>query len=190
MYNKNLVVATDGNVSARTQDNCILITPSGKRDITMEDIVKIGLDGSIRSKRVQPSSEYKMHIEVYRKRKDVFGIVHTHPPYATAFAVAGISLEPMVAEAVFANGNIPVTPYATPSTEEVPRSISILIETHNSLLLSHHGLLTVGKDIIEALNRAERVEFLAKVTFLTRLLGGAVPLSKERIEKLLELQHK
>jgi L-fuculose-phosphate aldolase len=58
------------------------------------------------------------------------------------------------------------------------------------LLLSHHGLLTVGKDLIEALHRAERVEFLAKVTFLARMLGDAVPLSPERIEKLIELQKK
>lgn len=189
IYEKNLVVATDGNVSARTQDNSILITPSGKRDITVEDIVKINLEGTLSNRQLKPSSEYLMHIEVYRKRRDVFGIVHTHPPYATAFAVAGISLEPLVAEAIFANGEIPVTQYATPSTEEVPRSISSLIEKHNSLLLAHHGLLTVGKDLIEALDRAERVEFLAHVTFLARMLGGAVPLSQERIEKLLELRH-
>jgi L-fuculose-phosphate aldolase len=190
IYDRGLVVATDGNVSARTSDGCILITPSGKREIGVEDIVKINFDGTILSRNQDPSSEYRMHIEVYQKRKDVCGIVHTHPPYATAFAVAGKSLEPIVAEAVFANGTIPITPYATPSTEEVPKSISLLIKAHNSLLLSHHGLLTVGKDLYEALNRAERVEFLAKVTFLARMLGGAVPLSPERIEKLIELQKK
>jgi L-fuculose-phosphate aldolase len=190
VYDRGLVVATDGNVSARTADGCMLITPSGKRDICIEDIVKVDFEGKILSRNQNPSSEYRMHIEVYRRREDVHGIVHTHPPYATAFAVAGKSLEPIVAEAVFANGNIPVTPYATPSTEEVPKSISELIATHNSLLLSHHGLLTIGKDLFEALNRAERVEFLAKVTFLARMLGGAVPLSPERIEKLIELQKK
>ncbi len=190
IYEKNLIVATDGNISARTQDDCILITPSGRRDVTIEDIVKIELEGTIKRNQLKPSSEYKMHIEVYKKRNDVHGIVHTHPPYATAFAVAGISLEPIIAEAVFTNGKIPVTSYATPSTEEVPRSISKLIESHNSLLLAHHGLLTVGKDLYEALNRAERAEFLAKVTFLARILGGAVPLSQERIEKLMELQHR
>jgi L-fuculose-phosphate aldolase len=189
IYEKNLVVATDGNISARTQDNSILITPSGKRDISVEDIVKIGMEGALSHPHRKPSSEYLMHREVYRKRSDVFGIVHTHPPYATAFAVAGISLEPLVAEAIYANGKIPVTQYATPSTEEVPQSISTLIENHNSLLLAHHGLLTVGKDLVEALNRAERVEFLAHVTFLARMLGGAVPLSQERIEKLLELRN-
>lgn len=190
MYDRGLVVATDGNVSARTSDCCMLITPSGKREIRVEDIVKVNFEGKILGKNQNPSSEYRMHIEVYQKRKDVHGIVHTHPPYATAFAVAGKSLEPVVAEAIYANGMIPVTPYATPSTEEVPKSISELIKTHNSLLLSHHGLLTVGKDLFEALNRAERVEFLAKVTFLARMLGGAVPLSPERIEKLIELQKK
>jgi L-fuculose-phosphate aldolase len=190
IYNRGLVVATDGNVSARTVDGGMLITPSGKREIGVEDIVKVSFEGNVLSKHQKPSSEYRMHIEVYQKREDVHGIVHTHPPYATAFAVAGKSLEPIVAEAIFANGMIPVTPYATPSTEEVPKSISELIKTHNSLLLSHHGLLTVGKDLFEALNRAERVEFLAKVTFLARMLGGAVPLSPERIAKLIELQEK
>lgn len=190
MYDRGLVVATDGNVSARTSDGGMLITPSGKRGVRIEDIVKIDREGKALGKDQKPSSEYRMHIEVYKKREDIHGIVHTHPPYATAFAVAGISLEPIVAEAVFANGMVPVTPYATPSTDEVPKSISELIETHNSLLLSHHGLLTVGSDLFEALHRAERVEFLAKVTFLARMLGGAVPLSPERIEKLIELQKK
>lgn len=190
IYSKGLVVATDGNVSAKTMDNCILITPSGKRDIMMEDIVKIDLSGNIKGGKKKPSSEYKMHIEVYNKRKDVNGIVHTHPPYATAFAVAGISLKPIVAEAVFANGKIPVTPYATPSTEEVPMSITKAIENHNSLLLAHHGLLTVGENLIEALNRAERVEFLAKVTFLAKLLGGAELLSEDKLKELTELQER
>ncbi len=188
IYEKGFVVATDGNVSARTADNCILITPSGQRAVTVEDIVKLDLDGTILGCKQNPSSEYRMHIEVYRRRTDVQGIIHTHPPYATAFAVAGIPLEPIIAEAVFANGKIPITPYATPSTEEVPKSISELIKNHGALLLAHHGLLTVGKDLLDALNRTERVEFLAHVSFLAKMLGNAVPLSPERIEKLMKLQ--
>jgi len=189
IYAKGLVVATDGNVSVRTPDNCILITPSGKRDIKVEDIVKIDLEGNIKKRALKPSSEYRMHIEVYKKRKDINGIVHTHPPYATAFGAAGIPLKPIIAETVLENGEIPVAPYGTPSTEEVPRSISKLIEKHNSLILAHHGLLSVGRDLFEALNRAERVEFLARINFLAKMLGGAVPLSQKRIEKLIELQH-
>ena len=188
IYEKGFVVATDGNVSARTADNCILITPSGQRVVTLEDIVKLDLDGTILGHNQNPSSEYRMHIEVYRKRADVQGIIHTHPPYATAFAVAAIPLEPIIAEAVFANGEIPIAPYATPSTEEVPKSISELIKNHDSLLLAHHGLLTVGKDLLDALNRTERVELLAHVTFLAKMLGSAVPLSPERIEELMKLQ--
>jgi len=185
---KGLVVATDGNFSTRLPDGNILITPSGlpKGRLTIDSLVKIDLEGRKVKGTYKPSSEYRMHLEVYRKRQDVNAVVHTHSPYATAFAVSHIPLEPVVSEAVLTNGHVPVSPYATPSTEEVPRSISAYIEKHNAILLANHGCLTMGKDLDEAFYRAERIEFLARVMFISRLLGGEKKIPQEEIDKLLK----
>jgi len=185
---KGLVVATDGNFSTRLPDGNILITPSGlpKGRLTIDSLVKIDLEGRKVKGTYKPSSEYRMHLEVYRKRQDVNAVVHTHSPYATAFAVSHIPLEPVVSEAVLTNGHVPVSPYATPSTEEVPRSISAYIEKHNAILLANHGCLAMGKDLDEAFYRAERIEFLARVMFISRLLGGEKKIPQEEIDKLLK----
>ena len=185
---KGLVVATDGNFSTRLPDGNILITPSGlpKGKLSIDSLVKIDLEGKKISGSYKPSSEYRMHLEVYKKRPDVNAVVHTHSPYATAFAVSHIPLEPVVSEAVLANGHVPVSPYATPSTEEVPRSIAGYIEKHNAILLANHGCLATGKDLEEAFYRAERIEFLAKVMFISRLLGGEKKIPQEEIDKLLK----
>ena len=187
LYEKGLVVATDGNVSARLPDGNILITPSGvsKGEMRVEEIVKISPEGEVIG-RGKPSSEYRLHLEVYRLRKDIHAVVHTHSPYATAFAVTHIPLEPLVAEAVLTNGKVPVSPYASPSTPELSKSISDLILNHNSILLANHGVLAAGKDLDEAYFRAERIEYRAKVVFLSRLLGTPKPVPEGEIERLLE----
>ena len=159
LYNRGLIVATDGNVSARLSKDEILITPKGKGKgfLTENDIVKIPLewDGTrnpnpaptrggaspeSRTPAPLPSSEYKMHLEVYRQRKDVNAVVHTHSPYATAYSTTRKPLKPLLAESVLLGGEIPCAEYATPSTEEVPKSISKWIKDHDCLLLANHGV--------------------------------------------------
>ena len=184
MKEAHLILATDGNISVK-MNNGILITPSGvsKWEMKKEDIVKMDVSGNT-LEGGRPSSEYKMHTKIYKERNDVFAVVHTHSPYATAFAVAHIPLEPIIAEAVLSDIIIPVAPYATPSTDEVPNSIKALLKSHNSILLANHGVVTVGKDLDEAYYRAERVEYLAKVMLLSKMLGSTNILSKKEIEKL------
>ncbi len=184
MKEAHLILATDGNISVK-MNNGILITPSGvsKWEMKKEDIVKMDVSGNT-LEGGRPSSEYKMHTKIYKERNDVFAVVHTHSPYATAFAVAHIPIEPIIAEAVLSDIIIPVAPYATPSTDEVPNSIKALLKSHNSILLANHGVVTVGKDLDEAYYRAERVEYLAKVMLLSKMLGSTNILSKKEIEKL------
>jgi len=183
-----LIIATDGNISVKINNN-ILITPSGipKWKMKKEDIVKIDMDGNVLEGNKKPSSEYKMHTGIYKERADVFSVIHTHSPYATAFAAAHTPIEPVVAEAVLSDVYIPVAPYAAPSTNEVPESIKDLIKKHNSILLANHGVVTVGKDLYETYYRAERVEYIAKIVLLSKILGGAKPLSKKDIEKIKKL---
>ena len=181
------VPATDGNVSARLSSDTILITPSmvAKGSLTPGQLLVVGMDGRVRRGEGTPSSEMPMHLMVYWLRPDVNAVVHAHPAVATAFAAARQGLtEPVLPEVVLTLGPVPLAQYATPSTEEVPRSIEKLIAVCNALLLANHGVLTVGHDLDEALQRMERVEHLAKITLFARLLGGAASLDQSDVDKI------
>ncbi|MCJ7497190.1 MAG: class II aldolase/adducin family protein [candidate division Zixibacteria bacterium] len=198
MYNKGYVVASEGNMSIRLGENKILITPSGKnkgllkgKDLVVVDLKGKKLSGSQdpNSENLKPSSELLMHLFVYQKRKDVNAVVHAHPPYSLAFASAHLHLaQNLLPEVIMFLGEIPLTAYATPSTEEVPISLYPIIERHNAFLLENHGVLTLGKDIDEAYSRLEMVEHLAKVNLLCKILGKTEELSKESLDKLEKLK--
>lgn len=184
------VPATDGNVSVRLGDKRILITPSllRKGDIRGSQLLVADLDGKVLTGRSRPSSEIKMHLYAYKMRPDIRAVVHAHPPFATAFACAGMDLKaPLLPEVVLTVGPVPLAPYATPSTEEVPRSIAPLIKKHQALLLANHGVLALGRNLEEALQRIERVEHLAKISFLAGILGRAKYLNKKQLDCLLDL---
>lgn len=174
------VPATDGNVSARTGRGHLLITPSmvPKGSVRPGQLLAVDLGGRAISGKGQASSEIKMHLKVYRQRPDVGAVVHAHPPAATAFAACRKPLDmPVLPEAVVMLGSVPLARYATPSTEEVPRAISKLVKRNNALLLANHGVLTYGNNLQEAMERMERVEHLARVVLVSKLLGGAKTLS-------------
>lgn len=184
------VPATDGNVSVRLDDKRILITPSllRKGDITESQLLVTDMEGRVLTGKGRPSSEIKMHIYAYKKRPDISAIVHAHPPFATAFACAGLDLTaPLLPEVVLTVGPVPLARYATPSTEEVPRSIAPLIKKHQALLLANHGVLAMGNNLDEALQRMERVEHLAKISFLARAVKRPQYLNKKQLQSLLDL---
>jgi L-fuculose-phosphate aldolase len=186
------VPATDGNVSVRLDDRRMLITPSmlRKGDIREAQLLVTDMEGKVLAGRGRPSSEIRMHLYTYRMRPEVKAIVHAHPPFATAFAAAGLDLKaPLLPEVVLTVGPVPLARYATPSTEEVPRSIAPLIKKHQALLLANHGVLALGRNLAEALQRMERVEHLAKITFLARALKRPNYLGKNHLRALLDMQN-
>ena len=125
----------------------------------------------------------------YQERSDVGAVVHAHPPTATGYAVAGKSLdEYSMIETVIAIGSIPLTPYGTPSTQEVPDAIAPYLAEHDVMLLQNHGALTVGCDLITAYYRMETLELFAKISLNAHLLGGAQEIPKHQIDKLLDLR--
>ena len=187
MYQKGYVVASEGNMSIRIGENRILVTPAGKNKgfLKEKDLVLVDLKGKKISGNLEPSSELRMQLFVYQKRKDINAAVHAHAPYSLAFACAHLPLsQNLLPEVIMFLGKIPLTPYATPTTEEVPNSLSPFIEKHNAFLLENHGVLTLGKDIYEAYNRLEMVEHLAKINLLCKILGKSEELSNESLEKL------
>ncbi|HEY9898816.1 MAG TPA: class II aldolase/adducin family protein [Pantanalinema sp.] len=187
LYASGLIVATDGNVSCRIDAERFLTTPSGmcKGFLSPEDLVVVDLDGRALQGTRRPSSEFGMHGAVYRTREDVRAVVHAHPPTATAFSVAGVSLmEPILTEVVLGLGAIPTAPYATPGTPEVGEGVSRLIADYDCCILDHHGAVTVGGDLFEALHRMETIEQTAKVALSAHALGGARPLAPGQVEEL------
>lgn len=193
MWQLGWVAANDGNVSAMLDDGTFLATPTGisKSFITPEKLVHIDKNGIVLEALdgYRPSSEIKMHLRCYEERKDVKAVLHAHPPVATGYAVAHKSLdEYSMIETVVALGSIPVTPYGTPSTYEVPEAIAPYMGEHDAVLLMNHGALTVGADVITAYYRMETLELFAKISLNAHLLGGAKEISRENIDRLISMR--
>lgn len=195
LYERSLIVATDGNISARLDDERILITPSGlcKGLMTPDQIIVIDMDGrkigpeTPANRELIPSSETAMHLEVYGQRTDVVAVVHAHPPQAIALSIVGISLaDCMLPEAIVFLGLTPTTPYATPSSEENARAIREVIKGHDALVLQRHGSLTVGSSPLNAFYRTETLEQIARITYMLNQLGGGQPLPAHQVEKLMQ----
>jgi L-fuculose-phosphate aldolase len=117
--------------------------------------------------------------------------VHAHPPYATAFAVAGIPLDRNVLpEAVLTLGAVPLAPYGTPSTDEIPASIAPFVGESDVVLLSNHGALSFGPDLLAAYHRMETLEHTAFILYLSMGLGRVRTLPRAQVKKLMELREK
>ena len=192
LYDRGYVAANDGNISVRVGEGRLLITPSGvsKGRMTPDMLLVTDLDGTVIEGNRHPSSEGKMHLEVYRGRPDVNAVVHAHPPVSTAFAVCRRGLEtPYLSELVAGLGQVPCTPsFAMLSTEEVPQSVRPYLADHNALLLANHGTLAWGGDLWEAFDRLETVEHTAKIVLNAQLLGGGIPLTEEEVVRLQGLR--
>ena len=191
MWQLGWVAANDGNVSVKLPDGTFLVTPTGvsKSFITPDILLRVDGDMNVIEGSGKPSSEMKMHMRCYQERADVGAVVHAHPPTATGYAVAGKSLdEYSMIETVVAIGSIPLTPYGTPSTYEVPDAIAPYLAEHDVLLLQNHGALAVGCDLMTAYYRMETLELYAKISLTAHLLGGAKEIERGQIDKLLDLR--
>lgn len=193
LYDKGFVAANDGNISAKISDSEIIVTPTGvsKGGMKPDQLVKMSLDGTILSGKSRPSSEVKMHIQVYQIDPSIKAVVHAHPPISTAFAVARKPMEkPILAEAVVNLGVVPVADFALPGTTDVPDSIKPYVKEYNSVLLANHGLLSWGGSLTEAFFRMESVEHYGKILLYVEQIGGAKEFSCKEIEDLLAIREK
>ncbi len=176
VYAKGWVANHDGNVTARSSADRITATPTAmsKGDIEDADLVVVDLDGKKVSGRRRSFSEMALHLAIYQARPDVKAIIHAHPPYATAMAVAGMGLEkPFIAEAVVSLGErIPLVPFAVPKTPEWSRSVAEYSLLADALLLQNHGVIAYGDDLEQAFLRLELVEHLATILHHSMAFGG------------------
>ncbi|MGQ9557285.1 MAG: class II aldolase/adducin family protein [Desulfurispora sp.] len=170
-----LVLGTWGNISCRgPQPGQILITPSGMayEQLKPRDLVCLDLAGQVIQGHRRPSSEYLLHLAIYRRRPDVGAIVHTHSIYASALAVLRRELPPLLEEtAQVAGGAVPCAPYARAGTEQLAELAAEALGQGQAVLLANHGVVGVGRHLKEALTVCQVVEKSAMVYLLASSLG-------------------
>ena len=200
MHEKSFIDGTSGNISARLDDRHILATPSGlaKGSMQPQQLIVVDMDGrrvdqpTPETAHLRPTSELSMHLECYRQRPDIGGVVHAHPPNAVALTIAGYDFQRcLIPEVVVLLGIVPTTPYATPSSTENRDAIRHLIREHDAILLAYHGSLTVGATVWDAYMRLESLEHSAHILYKVETLGGAKsPIAPEQVEKLIAQREK
>ena len=190
LYAAGFMTGSDGNLSTILGPNEVLVTPSRlcKGFLTPDQIVKIDRQGNQLSGDFPATSEVAMHLAAYEERPDICAVAHCHPPILVAFTVAGLHLPVNILpeiELMF-GGKIPLAPYATPGSADLANSIreSIRVKENSVVLLDHHGLLAIGRDIYQAAIRVEHAEAAARVIYYARQLGGEKPLAPDSLEKL------
>ncbi len=184
---------TSGNLSVRLDRERLLATPTGasKYLLRSADIVVVDLEGQQLAGSRRVTSEIGMHLAIYRERRDVEAVIHSHPPVATAFACAGRPLDEMFCqEAVMTLGSVPLAGYATTGTDEVAASLAPFVPGHDAILLANHGAVTYGRDIFDAFLKMETLEHVALVRLAAHQLGCIRPLEEEQAERLRRAKEK
>jgi L-fuculose-phosphate aldolase len=189
-YERNLLVAMDGNLSALLPDGNVLCTRAGchKGFLTEDDLVVIDRKGRKVRGQGNPTSEMAMHLACYDERPDVRAVIHTHPPIAIALTIAGITMAQCVLpEVVLTLGTIPTVEYATTGTAALADGIRGYVRHHDAILMDRHGAVCLGRDLLTAFCNLETVEHTALITKTARDLGNVRTLPPDEAEKLRRL---
>jgi L-fuculose-phosphate aldolase len=174
MLAKGLVEGTAGNISARNGDGSICITPSSVDydEMTLDDIVTIDLDGNIVDGTKPPSSEKALHLACYKAFDDIGSVIHSHPIYATMFAVARQPIPACIDEfSIYVGGEVPVTEYAQSGTDHVGENAVAVLAERGAALLANHGMVAVSGSPERALHITALVERSAQIVWGAQVLG-------------------
>lgn len=187
-YKLGLVAGTSGNISVYDDEtDAMIITPSSipYETMTLEDLVALKIDGTIVEGFNKPSSEWRMHAQIYKERKDVKCILHTHSPYATGFAVCHESIPVILIEMVpFIGGDVPVAKFGMPGTESVGIEALKVLKDRKACLLSNHGTLAIGENIDKAFTSSIYLEDAAKIYHIAKNAGEVKILSEKEINAM------
>lgn len=187
-YGRFYIVGADGNISARMSDGTILITPAGamKGFLDPQHIAHIDMRGEVVDGGPGASTERGIHIAVYEERPEMKAVVHAHPPHAVAMTIAGIDMQaPFIPEIIVTIGGIPTANFGTPGTHELAASIRPIIRCSDTVVMTHHGSVTMGVNLLDAYKKLDMVEHTAKILWLAHSVGHAKPLPPEYVAKLL-----
>lgn len=184
MLRRGLVEGTAGNISARREDGNLVITPSSVdyADMTLDDLVVVDPDGGVlqAADGRSPSTEMKLHLACYAAFDDIGSVIHSHPVWATMFAIAHQSIPACIDEfAVYCGGEIRCTEYAASGTPEVGSNAVKALEGRAAALIANHGLAAVGPRPDKVLHITALVERTAQIVWGARALGGPVPIPED-----------
>ena len=188
---KGFCAGNEGNHSYRFSENRILCTPTGisKGDLKPEDICTVDLEGNQVAGKRKRTSEILLHLSIYKARPDIKAVVHSHPPHATAFCVAGVDLPTCIhPEAEVFLGAVKTAKYVCPGDTRLGESILPFVKDSNTILLQNHGTVTFDKDLAGAYYKLEIVDAYARILLLAKQIGSIRPLSAEEMKELLELK--
>jgi len=188
---KGFCAGNEGNHSYRLSENRILCTPSliSKGSLKPDDLCVVDLEGKQISGWRKRTSEILLHLAVYKARPDVKAVIHSHPPHATAFAVAGVDLPTCIhPEAEVFLGPVKSAKYVTPGDTRLGESIAPYIKDSNTILLSNHGVICYGPDLEDAYYKLEIVDAYARILILAKQVGSINPLKGDEMKELLDLK--
>lgn len=186
-YERNLTAGTGGNISCKC-GNFILIT--GARtclgNLKPEDITVLDLDGKVISGTLKPSSELLVHMAAYKQRDDIGAIIHSHSPYIQTYAIANQGIDENILPDITKNfGKVVCEEYHFPGSAELAEKTTRHLKDNNLVIMGNHGLLSVGKDLKQALKVADTAEHYAQVSYLVNNSGmNKVSFSPEQIQAL------
>ena len=184
MLRRGLVEGTAGNISARRKDGNLVITPSSVdyADMTLDDLVVVEPDGAVvhAAEGRSPSTEMQLHLACYQAFDDIASVIHSHPVWATMFAIAHQPIPACIDEfAVYCGGDIRCSEYAASGTPEVGSNAVKALDGRAAALIANHGLVAVGSRPDKVLHVTALVERTAQIAWGARALGGPVPIPEE-----------
>ena len=173
IYKKNLSPGKSGNISCRFEDQKVAITRSGiaKKDVEEEDVIIINIDGNVLNGDKKPSSETFLHLNIYKERDDINGIVHAHSPYATGFSFSDKPLKRLEGFGEIKNPYVPFVRYSKPGSDDLAHDTAEIMKNEDVVLLKNHGVVAAGINLDEAALLAEFIEDIAKTQFVAHILS-------------------
>lgn len=190
LYDKNLTTTSGGNISFRTKENIVLLTPSAldKGRLQGNQILAMTLDGKNLNPELKPTIEGTMHLAIYRKHPEIKAVVHAHPCMATSFTAMKTRINTkLIAESRAILGNPVYTDYELQGTPELAEAISEAVKQSDVVLMANHGVLCVANTLLSAFDKVEVLEAAAKMTIITSLMNDKQELGNERVLEIDKL---
>lgn len=191
LYDRGLTTVSGGNVSLRNAEGYVFITASqsDKSCIDMRKVIIISPDGENLTPALKPSMETQMHLNIYRCRPDVMAIVHSHPVFASTYAVAGIAVNSSVTgEARYMLGEVGMVDYHLMGSVELAGACADVMKCHDSAIMVKHGAITVGRTLFEAFDRMEVLENTAHINYNLKCMGCKGEMTKEEVMEVEKMK--
>jgi L-fuculose-phosphate aldolase len=182
VHEAGLVVGTAGNISGRMPDGTVCMTPSSTpyETMSLDDLVVVDLDGNKVDGGGSPSTEKALHLSCYKRYPEVGGVIHSHAPYASMFALVHEPIPAVIEEVVvYVGGDIPICDYKTTGTDELGDEVASKLSDRSAALMANHGLVCIGKTADDALHASLVVERTAEIVWGARALGRPQPIPEK-----------